>query len=69
MIVPTHYDVFLGPLDGGVRLLPGVGFERFLEECARVAPGVRVVAPTPWEDLLVGEGAREIGVVPALGNG
>lgn len=69
LIVPTHYDVFFGPLDEGVRLIPGVGLERFLEECARVAPGVPVVAPTPWEELLVSPDGREFGIVPARGDG
>jgi L-ascorbate metabolism protein UlaG (beta-lactamase superfamily) len=67
LIVPTHYDFFFAPLEEGVRLLPGTSFERFLEECRRVAPGVPVVAPTPWEELLVSDGGKSFGIV-SIGN-
>jgi L-ascorbate metabolism protein UlaG (beta-lactamase superfamily) len=63
LIVPTHYDVFFWPLEEGVRLLPGVAFERFVEEVGRIAPGTRVLAPGPWEELRVSEGGRRFEVV------
>jgi L-ascorbate metabolism protein UlaG (beta-lactamase superfamily) len=64
LIVPTHYDAFFWPLEEGVRLLPGLAFERFLDEVARVAPGTRVLAPGPWEELRVSDGGRSFEVVP-----
>jgi len=66
---PDSLGRFFGPLEEGVRALPGTAFDDFLEEVRRVAPGVRVVAPTPWEELLVADGGRRIAVVPATGLG
>lgn len=63
LVVPTHYDAFFSPLEDGVRLLPGVDLSAFVEEVRRVAPGVRVVAPTPWDDLLVAPAATSFSVV------
>src|SRR5205823_10941887 len=57
LVVPTHYDAFFSPLEDGVRLLPGVDLHAFVAEVRRIAPGVRVVAPTPWVELLVAPGA------------
>ncbi len=63
LIVPTHYDAFFWPLEEGVRLLPGLAFDRFLDEAARVAPGARVLAPGPWEQLRISNGGRSFEVV------
>lgn len=48
LVVPTHHDLFFAPLEAGVRLLPGVALNRFVEE---VGDGGRVVMPT-YEDVL-----------------
>lgn len=63
VVVPTHYDAFFSPLEDGVRLLPGVDMDAFVAEVRRVAPDVRVVAPTPFDELLVGAGANAFSVV------
>lgn len=62
LVVPTHYDAFFWPLEDGVRLLPGIDVDAFAAEVNRIAPGVRVVAPTPWDDLLVAPGATAFSV-------
>ncbi len=48
LIVPTHHDLFFAPLETGVRLLPGVALDRFVDEVGQAG---RVVMPT-YEDVL-----------------
>jgi L-ascorbate metabolism protein UlaG (beta-lactamase superfamily) len=65
LVVPTHYDAFFWPLDDGLRLLPGIDLEGFVEEVRRHAPDARVVAPSPFQELRVEDGGRRFSVVPA----
>ena len=43
LILPTHYDWFFRPLADGIRLLPLVRMQSFLEQARVVAPDARVV--------------------------
>lgn len=52
LLVPTHHDAFFAPLESGMRLLPGVDFDGFVADAARLAPEARVVTPG-YEDVLV----------------
>jgi len=63
LVIPTHYDAFFAPLEDGVRLLPGVDIEAFVDEVRRFAPGVAVVAPTPFDELVIAPGASAFSVV------
>jgi L-ascorbate metabolism protein UlaG (beta-lactamase superfamily) len=53
LIVPTHHDAFFAPLDGGVRLLPGIDLDGFVAEAHTLAPAARVVTPDYDETLAV----------------
>jgi L-ascorbate metabolism protein UlaG (beta-lactamase superfamily) len=53
VIVPTHYDAYFFPLEDGVRLLPGVGLEEFIEKARSVAPDATVVVPRLDEELVL----------------
>jgi L-ascorbate metabolism protein UlaG (beta-lactamase superfamily) len=53
LVVPTHHDAFFGPLDGGVRLLPGIDLDGFVAQARRLAPAARVVTPDYDEILAV----------------
>lgn len=65
VIVPTHHDAFFWPLEEGVRLLPGIRIDAFLEEARRLAPSAVVVSPTPFEALRVDQGGQRLAVVRA----
>jgi L-ascorbate metabolism protein UlaG (beta-lactamase superfamily) len=63
LIVPTHHDAFFGPLDGGVRLLPGIDLDGFVAEARALAPAARVITPGYDELLAVPAGARDAALV------
>jgi hypothetical protein len=54
-VVPTHHDAFFGPLDDGVRLLPGIDLEGFVSEVHRLSASASVVTPGYDEVLAVPE--------------
>jgi L-ascorbate metabolism protein UlaG (beta-lactamase superfamily) len=53
LIVPTHHDAFFAPLEGGVRLLPGIDLDGFVADARAHAPAARVVTPDYGERLAV----------------
>jgi L-ascorbate metabolism protein UlaG (beta-lactamase superfamily) len=53
LIVPTHHDAFFGPLDRGVRLLPGIDLDGFAAEARAHAPAATIVTPDYGEALAV----------------
>lgn len=67
-VVPTHHDAFFGPLERGVRLLPGIDLDRFAAEVRRLAPGTTVVTPDFEEPIVVPAGdARGTALLDAGG--
>jgi L-ascorbate metabolism protein UlaG (beta-lactamase superfamily) len=50
LLVPTHHDSFFGPIDGSMRLLPGIDLDGFAGEAQRIA---RVITPDYGEVLAV----------------
>jgi L-ascorbate metabolism protein UlaG (beta-lactamase superfamily) len=59
LVVPTHHDAFFGPMDGGVRLLPGIDLDGFVAEARRRVPAARVVTPDYDEVLAIPARADE----------
>ena len=51
LIVPTHHDAFFGPLDGGLRLLPGIDLDGFVADARGHAPSATIVTPAYDEAL------------------
>jgi L-ascorbate metabolism protein UlaG (beta-lactamase superfamily) len=58
VVVPTHHDSFFAPLDGGVRLLPGIDLDGFASEARALAPAAQVITPDYDEWLAVPDDAR-----------
>jgi L-ascorbate metabolism protein UlaG (beta-lactamase superfamily) len=53
LLVPTHHDAFFGPMDGGVRLLPGIDLDGFVSDAHRIIPTARVITPSYDEVLAI----------------
>jgi L-ascorbate metabolism protein UlaG (beta-lactamase superfamily) len=64
IVVPAHHDAFFAPLEEGVRLLPGVDVEGFVEEVRRERPGVQILAPLYHETIVI-DPARRRGFLSA----
>jgi L-ascorbate metabolism protein UlaG (beta-lactamase superfamily) len=58
LIVPTHHDAFFGPLDGDLRLLPGIDLDGFVADTRAHAPAATVVTPAYDEPLAIPDDAR-----------
>lgn len=67
LIVPTHHDAFFSPIGDGVRLLPRIDLDAFVEEARAVAPRATLVTPDHLETLCVPEGdARGAGLLDGV---
>jgi L-ascorbate metabolism protein UlaG (beta-lactamase superfamily) len=53
LVIPTHHDAFFGPLERGVRLLPGVDLDGFAEEVRERAPEATLITPDYFEPIAV----------------
>jgi L-ascorbate metabolism protein UlaG (beta-lactamase superfamily) len=51
-VLPTHFDSFFGPLEQGLRLLPGIDLPGFVREVAESSPRARVLVPD-YDDVAV----------------
>jgi len=58
LIVPTHHDAFFGPLDGDLRLLPGIDLDGFVSDARGHAPSATIVTPAYDEPLAIPADAR-----------
>ncbi len=58
LLVPTHHDAFFGPLEAGLRHLPGIDLSGFVSEAHVLAPRAAFVAPTYGDVLHVPRDAR-----------
>jgi L-ascorbate metabolism protein UlaG (beta-lactamase superfamily) len=63
LIIPTHHDAFFAPLDGGLRLLPGIDLDGFVADARAQAPSATVVTPAYDEPLAVPADARPAALV------
>jgi L-ascorbate metabolism protein UlaG (beta-lactamase superfamily) len=65
LVIPTHHDSFFGPLEDGVRLLPGVDLDGFAAEVRDRAPHATLITPDYFERVVVpagdARGARIVG--------
>jgi L-ascorbate metabolism protein UlaG (beta-lactamase superfamily) len=65
LIVPTHHDAFFAPLDGGLRLLPGIDLDGFVADARAHAPAARIITPDYDEPLAVPDDAAAAALVDA----
>jgi L-ascorbate metabolism protein UlaG (beta-lactamase superfamily) len=63
LLVPTHHDSFFHPLDGGVRLLPGIDLDGFVADARRIVPDAGVITPDYHEVLALPSDARAAALV------
>jgi L-ascorbate metabolism protein UlaG (beta-lactamase superfamily) len=63
LIVPTHHDAFFAPLEGGVRLLPGIDLDGFVADARAHAPAARVITPDYDEAIAVPDDAAASALV------
>jgi L-ascorbate metabolism protein UlaG (beta-lactamase superfamily) len=63
LIVPTHHDAFFAPLDGGVRLLPGIDLDGFVADAHAHAPAARIITPDYDEVIAVPDDASASALV------
>jgi L-ascorbate metabolism protein UlaG (beta-lactamase superfamily) len=65
VILPTHHDLFFSPLDDGLRLLPFIDLDGFVDESRRLAPKATLVLPNYHEAIVVPpRDPRGVGIAP-----
>jgi len=62
LVLPSHHDAFFGPLEAGVRLLPGIEFERFVRDTERFAPRAQILAPLYDEPVWIAPHGSDAGI-------
>ncbi len=60
VVIPHHYDNFFSPLKKGLKLLPGIRMDSFIEEARRECPDSRMLIPALFEKASFDTAAKKV---------